>query len=246
MLNDKTAVITGGARGIGKAIAMEMAANGAHIALVDFGPAETAAQTCEELQAYGVKAKAYHCDVSDYQQTEALVAQILTDFGAIDILVNNAGITSDKLIISMSEEDFDKVIAVNLKGAFHMIRHICPVFMKRRGGRIINISSVAGMMGNAGQANYAAAKAGMIGLTKTVAKEFAGRNITCNAIAPGFIKTDMTEVLPEKVREAALAQIPMKRMGEPTDIAHLAVFLAGRGAAYITGEVIRADGGLYI
>ncbi|MDD2568580.1 MAG: 3-oxoacyl-[acyl-carrier-protein] reductase [Clostridia bacterium] len=246
MLKGKTAVITGGAKGIGKAIALEMAANGANIALVDFGSAAVSAETCELIRASGVQVKSYSCDVADHKKTEALVEQILADFGSIDILVNNAGITSDKLIISMAEEDFDKVIAVNLKGAFNMIRHICPVFMRRRGGRIINITSVAGMMGNAGQANYAAAKAGVIGLTKTVAKEFASRNITCNAIAPGFIRTDMTGALPEKVQEAAVGQIPMKRMGEPADIAHLAVFLAGLGASYITGEVIKADGGLYI
>ncbi len=246
MLEGKTAVITGGSRGIGRAIALKMAESGVHVAIIYAGNDAAAAEACGLAAAYGVKAKAYRCDVADYSATKALIEQILEDFQTIDILVNNAGVIRDKLILAMDEEDFDRVLDTNLKGAFHMIRHICPILIKKRSGRIINISSVAGMMGNVGQANYAAAKAGMIGLTKTVAKELAGRNITVNAIAPGFMQTDMTATLPEKVKEAALLQIPMKRMGDPEDIANLAVFLAGDAAGYMTGEVIKVDGGLYI
>lgn len=172
------------------------------------------------------------------------MAQILADFGQINILVNNAGITRDGLLLSMKEADFDAVIDTNLKGAFHMIKHCYSHFMKRRSGRIINISSVSGLMGNAGQGNYSSAKAGLVGLTKSVAKELASRNVTCNAIAPGFIETDMTAKLSDKVKEGASAAIPLKHMGKPEDIANLAVFLAGDGASYITGEVIRVDGGL--
>jgi len=246
MLKGKTAVITGGSRGIGKAIALKMAANGAHVAIVYAGNEAAAADTCSLISDYGVQVKAYRCDVSDYAETKKLVEQILEDFQTIDILVNNAGVIRDKLILAMEEADYDLVLDTNLKGAFHMIRHISPVLVKKRSGRIINISSVAGLMGNAGQSNYAAAKAGMVGLTKSVAKELAGRSITVNAIAPGFIKTDMTDGLPDKVKEVALGQIPMKKMGRPEDIADLAVFLAGDAAGYITGEIIKVDGGLYI
>ena len=244
MLRGKTALITGASRGIGKAIALKMAENGANIAVVYVGNGAEALSVCESAKEYGVQANIYRCDVSNFEATKKLAADVTADFGGIDILVNNAGIVRDALVLSMKEEDFDAVINTNLKGAFNMIRHTYQQFMKRRSGRIINISSVSGMMGNAGQANYASAKAGIIGLTKTVAKELASRNITCNAIAPGFVETDMTAKLSEKVREAAIGTIPMKRMGKPEDIANLAVFLASENAGYITGEVIRADGGL--
>jgi 3-oxoacyl-(acyl-carrier-protein) reductase len=244
MLNGKTAVVTGGSRGIGRAIALRLAEDGADIAVVYAGNAAAAEETCESIRQLGQKAQAFCCDVSDFAKTEQLVADITAEFGGIDILVNNAGITRDGLAVSMSEDDFDRVIGTNLKGAFNMIRHTYRQFMRKRAGRIINITSVAGIMGNAGQANYSSAKAGMIGLTKTIARELAARNVTCNAIAPGFVETDMTAALSEKVREAGVATIPMKRMGSPRDIANLAAFLAGDEAGYITGEVIRIDGGL--
>lgn len=244
MLNNKTAVITGGSRGIGRAIAFAMAKAGANIAVLYAGKVKEAEEVCEVARAFGVRGKSYQCDVADFEATKSTTKQILEDFGGIDILVNNAGITRDKILMQMTEEDFDRVLDINLKGAFHMIRHAYGPMAKKRAGRIINISSVTGLMGNAGQANYAAAKAGMIGLTKTVAKELAGRNITCNAIAPGFIQTDMTDVLPEAVKEQVQSTIPMKKLGTPEDVASLAVFLASDLAGYITGEVIRIDGGL--
>lgn len=244
MLKDKVALITGASRGIGKAIAMEFAANGANIAIIYAGNTDAANDTISEIEAKGVKAKAYQCDVSSFDNTKEIINQIIADFGQVDILVNNAGITKDGLMLSMSEQNFDAVINTNLKGAFNMIRHLYSHMMKRRSGRIINITSVVGIMGNAGQTNYASAKAGMIGLTKSVAKELAARNITCNAIAPGFIDTDMTAKLSEKVLDAAKAAIPMKRMGKPEEIAKAAVFLASDNATYITGEVLKIDGGL--
>ena len=246
MLSGKTAVITGGSRGIGRAIALKMASEGAHVAIVYAGNDVAAQETRTLAAAYGVKAEAYKCDVSDFQAVKDLAGHILEDYLTVDILVNNAGVVKDSLVIAMSEEDFSTVLNTNLKGAFNTIRHLSPVMVKNRRGRIINISSVSGIMGNAGQANYSAAKAGIIGLTKTVAKELASRKITVNAIAPGFVQTDMTSSLSEKVRDAALNQIPMKRLGEPEDIACLAAFLASDAAGYITGEVIKVDGGLYI
>ena len=192
MLKNKVAVITGASRGIGKAIALEMAQAGADIAVLYNGNAEKADEVCKEAITYGVKAIAYKCNVADFISCESTCGQIISDFGGIDILVNNAGITKDKLIMQMSEEDFDTVIDTNLKGAFNMVRNTCKHFIKKRSGRIINIASVSGMMGNPGQANYAASKAGLIGLTKTIAKELGARNVTCNQIAPGFIETDIT------------------------------------------------------
>lgn len=244
MLKGKTAVITGGSRGIGKAIALRFAEDGADVAIVYAGNETAAAETCELIREQGVKAEAFRCDVSDFAQTKILVKSILDEFGGIDILVNNAGITKDALLFSMAEADFDRVIATNLKGAFNMIKHTYRQFMKNRSGRIINITSVSGIMGNAAQANYSSAKAGMIGLTKSVARELAGRNVTCNAIAPGFIDTEMTATLGEKVIEASVAAIPLKRMGTAREIANLAAFLASDEAGYITGEVIKIDGGL--
>ncbi len=244
MLKGKTAVVTGASRGLGRAIALHMARAGANVAVVYAGNQAAAADTAVRIRELGVKAEAYRCDVADFEATKALTEAVIAEFGGIDILVNNAGIVRDSLVLSMKEQDFDAVVNTSLKGAFNMIRHTYQHFMKKRAGRIINISSIAGIMGNAGQANYASAKAGVIGLTKSVARELAARGVTCNAIAPGFIKTDMTDALPEKVKERALEAIPVRRMGVPDDVAALAVFLAGDGAGYITGEVIRVDGGL--
>ena len=246
MIKDKIVFVTGASRGIGKAIALEMAKNGADVAICYSSDGEAAEAVCTEIHALGRDAQAYRCDVSDYQQCSDTVKAAIAHFGRLDVLVNNAGITKDNLLLMMKEEEFDRVIATNLKGAFNMMKHVGAHFLKRKQGTIINIASVSGMMGNAGQANYAAAKAGLIGLTKTAARELAARGITCNAIAPGFITTDMTQQLTDKQRENIIATIPLKRMGQPEDIANLAVFLASPLAAYITGEVIKVDGGIYI
>lgn len=246
MLNDKVALITGASRGIGKAIALKMAAQGANIAVIYSGNEQAAEETVQEIRTMGRQAEIYRCDVSDFDKAAATVKAVLKQFGTIDILVNNAGITRDNLILMMKEQEFDEVIDTNLKGAFNMIRHVSGTMLRKKTGRIINITSVSGMMGNAGQANYAAAKAGMIGLTKTTAKELASRGITCNAIAPGFVETDMAKKLGEDVLENARKAIPLARLGRPEDIADTAVFLASDSAAYITGEVIKVDGGLYI
>ncbi len=245
-LSGKNAVVTGSSRGIGKAIALKLASLGANIAVVYAGNAEKAAQTVTEIEALGVKAKAYVCDVSDFESAKALVAEVIADFGGIDILVNNAGIIRDGLVLSMKEDDFDRVINVNLKGSFNMIKNTYQHFMKKRRGRIINISSVVGINGNAGQANYASAKAGIIGLTKSVAKELAARNVTVNAVAPGYIETDMTNSMPEKAKEAVISAIPMKRVGQGEDIANAVAFLASDEASYITGVILKVDGGMAI
>lgn len=244
MLKNKVAVVTGGSRGIGRAISLEFARQGASVAILYAGNEQAALETAAQIREMGQQALTIRCDVASWDETKEAVATIIETFGQVDILVNNAGITRDGLTLSMSEENFDAVVDTNLKGAFHMIRHLFAPMMKRRSGRIINISSVAGLMGNAGQINYASAKAGLIGMTKTVAKELAARGITCNAIAPGFIETDMTAVLSDRVKENAEKTIPMGRMGKPEDIAAAALFLASDAAAYITGEVIRVDGGL--
>ena len=243
-LNNQTALVTGGSRGIGRAIALAMAEEGANVAILYAGNETAAAQTVQEAEAFGVKALSYRCDVSSEQAVKETVDEVLKDFGRVDILVNNAGIVRDGFLLSMKEEAFDDVINTNLKGAFHLIRQLYSHMMRRKSGRIINISYIVGLNGNAAQANYAAAKAGIIGLTKSTAKELAARGVTCNAIAPGFIHSDMTDAMPEKARDAISSQIPMKRVGQPQDVAALAVFLAGPGASYITGEVIRVDGGL--
>ena len=243
-LENKTALVTGGSRGIGRAIALAMAEEGANIAVVFAGNREAAEKTAAEIAEKGVQARIYQCDVASAGETEAVVKQILDDFGGVDILVNNAGIVRDTLLLRMKEEDFDAVLNTNLKGAYHMIRQLYSHMMRKKSGSIINISSVVGLMGNAAQANYAAAKAGLIGLTKSTAKELASRGVTCNAIAPGYIRSDMTDALPEKAKEAIVSQIPMKHTGLPQDVANLAVFLAGPAASYITGEVIRVDGGM--
>ena len=240
MLKGRVAVVTGAARGIGNTIARRLAENGANIAAVDLNTPDAA----EIAGTFGVKAAGYRCDVSDYEAVKAVCAQILADFGAVDILVNNAGITKDNLLLKMSESDFDAVIGVNLKGAFNFTKHLTRVIMKSPRGRIINISSVVGVTGNAGQANYSASKAGLIGLTKSTAKELAGKRVTCNAIAPGFINTEMTAALPQPVLDAYNAAIPMKRMGSADDVADAALFLASDLSSYVTGEVLRVDGGM--
>ena len=241
---NKTAVVTGGSRGIGLAIAKKLAAGGANIAVLYVGDEAEGQNAVEELRAMGAKAEAYFCDVSDFEASKKVVDAVIGEFGGIDILINNAGITRDKLVLNMDEKDFDAVINVNLKGTFNMIKHTYKHFMKKRAGRIVSTSSIVGLNGNAGQANYAASKAGIIGLTKSVARELAGRNVTVNAVASGYIGTDMTNVLPEKVKEAMKAQIPAKRIGTPEDVANVVAFLCSDEAAYVTGEVIRVDGGL--
>ena len=239
----KTAVVTGGSRGIGRAVCLELARGGANVVLCYAGNEAAAQETVSACEALGAKALAVRCNVADAGEVKALMDTAVQTFGRIDILVNNAGITRDNLMVRMSEADFDAVINVNLKGMFNTIHALYRPMMKK-GGRIINIASVSGMMGNVGQANYSAAKAGVIGLTKTVAKELATRNVTVNAIAPGFIATQMTEVLSDAAKETALSGIPMKKMGRPEDIANAAVFLASDMASYITGEVLRVDGGM--
>lgn len=246
LFSEKTALVTGASRGIGRAIALAFAKEGANVAVIYAGNSAAAGETVEELKALGVKAKAWQRDVGDFAAAGAVCKEVIEEFGGVDILVNNAGIIRDGLILSMKEADFDAVVNTSLKGAFNMTKHLYSHMMKKRRGRIINMASVSGLMGNAGQANYAAAKAGVIALTKTTARELAGRGVTCNAIAPGFIRTDMTDKLTDKVKENTIAAIPMKRMGEPEDIAAAAVFLASDAAGYITGEVLRVDGGLCI
>lgn len=244
MLKGKVAVVTGGSRGIGKATAQKLASLGADIAVVYRSEDAAAAELCSELQQQGVKAEPFKLDVSVYDDAKETVDRIMETFGHIDILVNCAGITKDRLIAMMKEDGFDAVINVNLKGTFNMIKHCTPVFMKQRSGKIINLASVSGIIGNAGQANYSASKAGIIGLTKSVAKELAGRGVCCNAVAPGFVETEMTANLSKNNK--LVDQIPMKRMGQPEEVAELIAFLASPVSDYITGEVIKIDGGIAI
>ena len=240
MLKGKVAVITGGSRGIGAAIAYKLASLGADIAVIYAGNSQAAQRVCDKCtNEYGVKAKAYCCDVSSFETVKQTVADIKADFGTAHILVNNAGITRDGLTAMMKEEDFDAVMNTNLKGAFNMTRHMTGLFLRNREGCIINITSVAGLMGNAGQSNYSASKAGLVGLTKSVAKELAPRGIRCNAIAPGFIKTDMTEM---QADNPLLNMIPLGKMGDAQDVADAAAYLAT--AKYVTGEVLRVAGGI--
>lgn len=244
MLTDKVAVVTGASRGIGQEIAKTLAAQGATVIVNYNGSAQKAAETIQEIETMGGKAEAFQCDVSDFDKAKELLDYVIKTYGHVDILVNNAGITRDNLMMRMSEEDFDAVISTNLKGAFNCMRHVARQMLKQKSGRIINISSVSGVLGNAGQINYAASKAGIIGMTKSAARELASRGITVNAIAPGFINTEMTAVLPETVKEGAVAQIPMKVFGETKDVAEAAAFLASDKARYITGQVLCVDGGM--
>lgn len=240
MLMGKTAVVTGGSRGIGEAIVYKLASMGVQVAVIYAGNTEAAQRVCKRCQEeYGVEARAYPCDVADFLAVKETVAKIKADFGTVQILVNNAGITRDGLLAMMKEEDFDAVLNTNLKGAFHMIRHMAGLFIRGREGCIINITSVSGIMGNAGQCNYSASKAGMIGLTKSVAKELAPKGIRCNAVAPGFIATDMTE---NQTENPLLKMIPLGRMGTAEDVAEAVAYLAS--AKYITGEILRVDGGI--
>lgn len=239
----KCVVVTGASRGIGAAVARAFASKGADLAMIYAGNTEKAEELAAALSSeYQVRVRTYRCDVSDYEKAKETVSQIKADFGTFHVLVNNAGITRDGLVAMMREPDWDSVLDVNLKGAFNMIRHSCSVFIRNKCGAIVNMSSVCGIMGNAGQANYSASKAGLIGLTKAVAKEFSAKGITCNAVAPGFIRTDMTKELDEG-NELSNA-IPLKRAGEPEEVAEAVLFLAS--ASYITGEVLRVDGGLAI
>ena len=246
MLEGKVALVTGAGRGIGREIALTLAEYGADVIVNYHGSQEKAQEVVKQIEQLGRKAAAIQCSVADYEACGQMITDMLAAFGHIDILVNNAGITKDNLVIKMSEEDFDAVMDTNLKGTFNTIKHMYRPFLKQRAGRIINLSSVSGGLGNAGQANYAASKAGVIGLTKSVARELAARNITVNAVAPGYIDTDMTQAMTETAREATLAQIPLKRVGTPRDIAEMVAFLASDRASYITGQVISVDGGMAI
>jgi 3-oxoacyl-[acyl-carrier protein] reductase len=242
-LNGKKALITGGARGIGAAIALELSKLGVDVIITDINE-ENAPKTLENIKSHGGTGYFYAMNVTDMNSVEDCVEKIQTDIGKIDILINNAGVTKDKLFVRMKEEDWDFVLNVNLKGVFNCTRVVAPKMMKNKWGRIINISSVVGVMGNIGQANYAASKAGVIGLTKTCARELASRNITVNAIAPGFIKSDMTDALSEDVSNNLLAAIPLKRLGTPEEVANLVCFLASEQASYITGQTIGLNGGM--
>ena len=244
MLKDKCAIITGGGRGIGKAIALKLAEAGADIVINYRNSEKEAIELVNEIEAKGAQALLVQADISSFEQCDKLIKSAQDRFGKIDILVNNAGITKDTLLLRMKEEDFDKVIQTNLKGTFNCIKHCSAVMLRQKYGRIINISSVIGLVGNAGQANYAASKAGIIGLTKAVAKELGSRGITVNAVAPGFIDTDMTEILSEKIKDSLMDNIPLKRLGNPSDVANLVAFLASDEAGYITGQVINVDGGM--
>ena len=244
MTDKKVAVVTGASRGIGRAIALELGRRGIFVVVNYNGSAEKAEAVREEIAAAGGEACVMQCDVSDYGACETFLKQVIKEYKRIDILVNNAGVTRDGLLMQMKEEDFDVVLNTNLKGAFHTIRFAARQMLKQRSGRIINLSSVVGIRGNGGQVNYSASKAGVIGLTKSAAKELASRGITVNAIAPGFIETEMTEVLPEEVKEAPLKEIPLQKFGKPEDVAKAVAFLASDEAAYITGQVLCVDGGM--
>lgn len=244
MLKDKVAVVTGAGRGIGREIAKTFAGYGAKVVVNFNGSEERANSLVEEIKAAGGEAVAFKANVADFAEAEALMKFAVATYGRIDILMNNAGITRDNLVLGMKEADFDDVININLKGTFNCIKHVYRTMMKQKYGRIINMSSVVGIEGNAGQVNYAASKAGVIGITKSIAKELGSRGITANAIAPGFIKTDMTDALSDKAKEAMLDHITVKRLGEVSDIAETAAFLVSDKASYITGQVIKVDGGM--
>lgn len=244
-LEGKVALITGGAQGIGRAIALTFGRQGAKVAISDIN-LERCVETCREVESLGAEALAIGGSVADAKAAEAMVEQAVERFGGLDILVNNAGITRDGVLLRMKEEDWDSVMAVNLKGAFHCTKTALRFFLKRRGGKIINIASVTGEMGNAGQSNYAASKAGLIGFTKSVAREYASRNIQVNAVAPGFIDTAMSQAIPQKDREFLIKQIPMERLGSAADVAEAVLFLASPAADYITGQVLNVNGGMYM
>ncbi len=244
LLERKTALITGAARGIGKALALRFAAEGANIAFTDLAIDENGKKTEEEIAALGVKVKGYASNAADFAQTETVVKEVVADFGRIDILVNNAGITRDGLMLRMTEAQWDSVISVNLKSAFNFIHAVLPVMMRQRGGSIINMASVVGVHGNAGQSNYAASKAGLIALAKSIAQEVGSRGIRANAIAPGFIETAMTAALPDDIRAEWVKKIPLRRGGQVDDIANVATFLASDMSSYVTGQVIQVDGGM--
>ena len=244
LLENKIAVVTGAGRGIGRGIALALAREGAMVVVNYNGSKERAEEVVRTIEEAGGKAAAIQCNISDFEAAKEFFANVVKEYGKIDILVNNAGITKDNLIMRMSEEEFDKVIEVNLKGAFNCMKHVSRIMLKQKSGHIINMSSVSGVMGNAGQVNYCASKAGIIGMTKSLARELGSRGITVNAIAPGFIETEMTDVLPEDVKENLLASIPLKRMGQTKDIAETVAFLASDKAAYITGQTISVDGGM--
>ena len=245
-MNESVALVTGGSRGIGRAICLELARQGAAVAVNYAGNEQAAQETVEACRALGVQAEAFQADVSDPAACESLIAQVKERFGRLDILVNNAGVTRDGLLMTAKPEDFDKVLDTNLKGAYFCMKAAAKVMMRQRYGRIVNLSSVVGLRGNPGQTAYAASKAGVLGLTKAAAKELASRNITVNAVAPGFIETDMTAVLPEKAKTAMLATIPMAAPGQPEDVARAAAFFARPESAYITGQVLCVDGGMAV
>lgn len=244
LLDGKTAVVTGAARGIGKAIALKFASEGADVAITDLVINDAAEETVKEIEAFGHKVKAYASNAASFEETEKVVNQIIEDFGRLDILVNNAGITKDGLMLRMTEQQWDAVLTVNLKSAFNFIHFSLPQMMKQRDGRIINMSSVVGVSGNAGQCNYSASKAGLIGLAKSIAKEMGPKGIRANCIAPGFIISDMTNKLPEEVRKAWVQQIPLRRGGTPEDIANVALFLASDLSSYVSGQVVNVCGAM--
>ena len=246
MLENKVALVTGSSRGIGKAIALKLAAEGAFVVINYNGSKDKAEEVVAQIKEKGGNAVSFQCNVADYESTEKMMKALIAEYQHIDILVNNAGITKDNLIVKMKEADFDSVIDINLKGSFNTIRHLSRQMLKQRSGKIINIASVSGVLGNMGQANYSASKAGIIGLTKAMARELASRGITVNAIAPGFIATEMSDVLSDAIKEQAIARIPLKRFGKVEDVAEMAAFLASDRADYITGQVISVDGGMAI